>query len=80
MKKITVYATVSCPYCHSLKQWFRAKGIKFDEYNVDLNPIAARQMILLSGRTTVPFTTIEEGDKIDKIYGYDLSKLNSLFI
>jgi len=79
MKKVTVYSTATCPYCVMLKKWLTDKQINYSEYRVDLNPIAAQQMILLSGHSSVPFTTIEEGKELTKINGYDVHRLSKVF-
>ncbi len=75
MKKITVYSTTTCPYCVMLSRWLNEKNIKFSEYKVDLNPIAAQSMVNLSGQMGVPFTTIEGDDgSIEKILGFDVPR------
>ena len=73
MKKITVYSTTTCPYCMMLKSWLDDKKIEYTAYNVDVNPIAAQQMALVSeGQRGVPFSTIEDEDGIvAKIMGFD---------
>lgn len=73
--KITVYSTTTCPYCVMLKRWLEEQSIEFTNYMVDRNPIAAQQMINLSGQMGVPFSTIEfEDGKMEKILGFDRSK------
>jgi glutaredoxin len=71
--KITIYSTRSCPYCHALKNWLDEKSIEYTEYLVDQNPIAAQNMVRLSGQMGVPFSTIEYGKegKLAKILGFD---------
>jgi glutaredoxin len=73
MKKITVYSTRTCPYCMMLKNWLDSKDIPYENYNVDVNPIAAQQMLMQSGgQRGVPFSTVEHEDgKVDKILGFD---------
>lgn len=78
MKKITVYSTSSCPYCVMVKSWLKKNNIGFTEYMVDQNPIAAQNMVRLSGQRGVPFTTIEEDNSIQKIVGYDITRLEKL--
>lgn len=76
--KITVYSTTTCPYCVMLKNWLESKSIKFTNYMVDQNPIAAQNMVNLSGQMGVPFSTIEYDDgKIEKILGFDRSKFET---
>lgn len=60
-----------------LKRWLDEKSIKYTGYNVDENPIAAQNMIRISGQMGVPFSTVEYGDdKIIKILGFDREKFN----
>jgi hypothetical protein len=45
---------------------------------VDKNPIAAQNMINLSGQMGVPFSTIEYDDgKVEKILGFDRQKFET---
>lgn len=78
MTKITVYSTQTCPYCTMLTRWLNDKKIKYTEYKVDANPIAAQQMIQLSGQRGVPFTTIEKDDgEVVKVLGFDRSSIET---
>lgn len=78
MQKVTVYSTATCPYCHMLTRWLKDKNVKFAEHRVDQNPIAAQQMVNLSGQMGVPFTTIEnDKGEIVKILGFDVNKLEN---
>lgn len=78
--KITIYSTERCPYCVMLKRWLDEKSIKYTNYNVDQNPVAAQNMVRLSGQMGVPFSTVEYGDnKIEKILGFDRAKFESVF-
>ena len=70
--KITIYSTTTCPYCVMLKNWLDSKSIEYTNYNVDENPIAAQNMVSLSGQMGVPFSTIEYDDgQMEKILGFD---------
>lgn len=76
--KITVYSTTTCPYCVMLKNWLESKSVEFTNYMVDQNPIAAQNMINLSGQMGVPFSTIEyEDGKVEKILGFDRPKFEA---
>ncbi|MCL2038209.1 glutaredoxin family protein [Candidatus Saccharibacteria bacterium] len=70
--KITVYSTMTCPWCFALKAWLEEKDQKFEMIFVDADKAAAQKMIQLSGQMGVPFSTIEseKGDMI-KIVGFD---------
>lgn len=70
--KITIYSTTTCPYCVMLKNWLDDKKIEYTNYMVDQNPIAAQNMINISGQMGVPFSTVEYGDgQVEKILGFD---------
>jgi glutaredoxin 3 len=73
LMKITVFSTRTCPYCTALKSWLDDKGVEYANYNVDVNPVAAQQMLQVSeGQRGVPFSTIEHDDgSVDKILGFD---------
>lgn len=73
--KITVYSTKSCVYCQMLKRWLDEQSIEYTMYNVDENPIAAQNMVRLSGQMGVPFSTVETDDgKTTNILGFDRTK------
>ncbi len=61
-----------------LKRWLDEKSIKYTNYNVDENPIAAQQMVRISGQMGVPFSTIEYGGETKKILGFDRGKFESV--
>jgi hypothetical protein len=64
-----------------LKKWLESKSIEYTNYMVDLNPIAAQNMINLSGQMGVPFSTIEYDDgKVEKILGFDRSRFEIALI
>jgi arsenate reductase-like glutaredoxin family protein len=62
-----------------LKKWLDEKKFDYTDYSVDINPIAAQQMVQISGQMGVPFTTIEKesGDMI-KILGFDRPRFEEL--
>lgn len=78
MKKVTVYSTTTCPYCHMLTRWLKDQEVEFTEYKVDQNPYAAQAMVSLSGQMGVPFTTIEDDKEIvAKVLGFDPLRIAS---
>lgn len=78
--KITIYSTTTCPYCVMLKRWLDDQDIPYTNYMVDQNPIAAQNMVRLSGQMGVPFSTIEQEDgSIEKIIGFDRTKFQQAF-
>ncbi len=75
--KITVYSTKTCAYCTMLKRWLDEKKIDYTTYSVDENPIAAQNMVRISGQMSVPFSTVERDDgRVMNISGFDRMKFN----
>lgn len=69
--KIKIYSTTQCPYCHMAKDYFREKGIEFDDINVGEDRAAAMEMVEKSGQMGVP--VIEMDGEI--IVGFDVPKI-----
>ena len=62
-----------------LKNWLDDKGVAYTNYMVDQNPIAAQQMVQLSGQMGVPFSTVEHEDgRVEKILGFDRVRFESV--
>ncbi len=87
--KITIYSTVTCPYCKMLKSYLDEKKVSYEEKLVDQDDAAREEMVALSGGYLgVPYTVIEkaagleasgpEGGEKEKIIGFDKGKLNSV--
>jgi len=55
---ISVYTTPSCAYCHKVKDWLRARNVRFDEYNVASDQRRAEEMVRKSGQMGVPVTDV----------------------
>lgn len=78
MTKITVYSTVTCPYCKLEKEYLDSKGIKYNNIFVDQDPKAAEEMVKISNQMGVPFTVIEKDDgSRETILGFDREKIDS---
>jgi len=62
-----------------LKRWLDGKSVEYTAYNVDENPIAAQNMVRLSGQMSVPFSTVEFDDgRTENVLGFDRKKFDSL--
>lgn len=44
MAKVTIYTTMSCPYCHRAKRLLDSKGQKYTEIDVGRDPEKRREM------------------------------------
>ena len=61
-KKIEIYSTPNCHFCHMEKDFLTANGIGFTDYNVAEN-LEKRNFILdLTGQMGVPVTVITDLD------------------
>ena len=56
--KVELYVTSWCGYCKKAKAFFRSRGIRFVEYDVERNPAAARRMSRMTASSGVPFVVI----------------------
>jgi len=53
--KVLVYSTDWCPYCSRARRLLEAKGVAYEEIDVDVVPGAREQMMARSGgRDSVP--------------------------
>jgi len=59
MKKVIVYSTQSCPYCHMVKDFLKEKGIDFEDVDVSVDHKRAEEMIEKSGQMGVPVIDID---------------------
>lgn len=66
-KKIKVYSTQTCPWCHKLKEFLKEKNIDFEDIDVSSDEKARNEMLKKSGQLGVP--QIDINGKI--IVGFD---------
>ena len=55
---VSVYSTPSCSYCRMVKDWLKARNVRFDDYNVASDQRRAEEMVRKSGQMGVPVTDI----------------------
>ena len=76
VKNITIFTTNTCAYCVMVKRWLGAKGISYDEVNLDTNPERQKEAFELSGALSVPVTVVTKQDNTKEvIIGFNLAKL-----
>lgn len=76
---ITIFATLSCPYCKLEKQWLDAHNIQHKLIFVDLSPYEAQKMVEKTGQMGVPVTEIGFADSDPEyVIGFDKPKLAAL--
>jgi glutaredoxin 3 len=77
--KVTLYKTMTCPYCHMETEWLKEKKVPFGEIYVDKDPAAAEEMIHKSGQMGVPVTEVTKDDgSTELVLGFDQPKLSQL--
>jgi glutaredoxin 3 len=75
-KNITIFTTNTCAYCGMVKKWLGAKGMSYEEVNLDDNPERQKEAYELSGQLSVPITIVtKEDDSKEVVVGYNLAKL-----
>jgi len=75
-KNITIFTTNTCAYCVMVKKWLSAKGIGYEEVNLDSHPERQQEAFEISGQLAVPVTVVtKQDDTKEVIVGYNLAKL-----
>jgi len=58
-KKVTVYSTPTCPFCHKAKEYFDEKKIKYKDIDVSQDHAKAHEIVEKSGQMGVPVIDID---------------------
>lgn len=75
-KDITIYTTNTCAYCVMVKKWLHAKGMNYNEVNLDEQPDRQAEALEMSGALTVPVTVVtKHDDSREVVVGYNLARL-----
>ena len=76
LKSVTIFTTNTCGYCQMVKKYLGAKGVAYEEVNLDEHPDRQAEAFSLSGAMTVPVTVVtRHDDSREVIVGYNLAKL-----
>jgi glutaredoxin 3 len=67
MKKVEIYTTPWCPYCHAAKSLLNEKGVAYTEVDASGDAVRAAMIARANGRRTVPQIFIGE----THVGGYD---------
>ncbi len=71
--RILLYTRANCSHCRQLKQWLKARGQTFAEFDVQKSRRAAKALAQLGGRG-VPLVVV--GDEV--VHGFDQKRLSRL--
>ena len=61
-KKVEIYSTATCHFCHMAKDWLTEKNIPFIDYNVGDDAARRKEMVEMTGQLGVP--VIKIGDEV----------------
>jgi glutaredoxin-like YruB-family protein len=73
LKKVEIYTSKSCSYCHAAKEFLSQNNISFTEYDITQDAQARREL-MKKGYRSVPLIIIEN----EEISGFDKEKLLSI--
>lgn len=77
-KKVKIYSTATCVYCHMEKNYLKSKGVEFEEILLDKQPEKIQEFIDTCGSMGVPCTHItQEGGQEEVILGFDKPRIDS---
>ena len=71
-KKVEIFSTESCHFCHMAKEFFKENGIAFTDYNVGVDTTKRAEMLDKSGQMGVPVIIIDEKDVV---IGFDFREM-----
>ena len=79
MKKVVIYSTPTCHFCHDAKEFFKANNVAYEEYDVQNDTVRRDEMVKKSGKLAVPVITVtDEAGKEEVIVGFDQAKVSQL--
>ena len=74
-KKVEIYSTATCHFCHMAKEFFQEKSVPFTDYNVGIDTAKRSEMLAKSGQMGVPVIVIDDKDLV---IGFDKKALTQL--
>lgn len=75
MKKVEIYTTPTCHFCHMAKEFFTENNVAFTNYDVASDTEKRAEMMQKSGQLGVPVIVIDDKDLI---VGFDQKHLSEL--
>ncbi|GAI38257.1 unnamed protein product [marine sediment metagenome] len=74
MNKVKVFSSPICPYCTTLKEFLKERGVEFEEIDVSQDEKAMKEMVEKTGQMGVPVIEIDG----EIIIGFDREKIIKL--
>ncbi len=73
-KKVEIYSTPTCHFCHAAKDFFKENNIEFTDYDVAADSAKREEVVTRSGQMGVPVIFIDD----EMIIGFDEAKIKEL--
>ncbi|MBK5241355.1 glutaredoxin family protein [Clostridium sp.] len=73
MKKVVIYTSTSCMFCHAAKDFFKENNIVYTEYNISEDKEAKKELIK-KGYRSVPIIKVDDTELV----GFDKDLISSL--
>ena len=70
-KRVLIYSTPTCHFCHMAKDFFDENGVKYENYDVSIDMARRKEMMEKSGQMGVPVIVI--GDEM--VIGFDEDRI-----
>ena len=58
-RKVEIYSTSTCHFCHMAKEFFKAHGVEYTDYDVGTDIGKRREMLEKSGQLGVPVIVVD---------------------
>ena len=58
-KTVKIYMTATCVYCKGAMEYFKSKGIQYEQIDLGENPEKIQEMVEISGQMGVPVILID---------------------
>ncbi len=73
-RKVIVFSTPTCPFCHQAKAYLKEKGVEFEDVDVSQDQQRAQQMVERSGQMGVPQLWIDD----QVVVGFNRPQINMM--
>jgi glutaredoxin 3 len=64
MNKVKIYSTPTCHFCHMAKDYFKEKGVDFEDFDVSVDLEKRKEMLERSGQMGVPVIILNDKDLV----------------
>ena len=80
MKDVTIYTTMTCPYCYRAKSLLKKLSVPYKEIGVDFKPSLRADMAEKAGKTSVPQIWIDDKHILAFVKAINRTHLNAVCV